>query len=337
MRVSIVMVRVLAGVVERAGGSSERFLREAQIAPNWIEEGARWLSVDDYFRAVDAAIAVSGDPAFGLHLGEHTRASMFGVIGALNEYAPTLREAIEMSRRYAHLVADGGWEPELRESGRTAVIRFPGVTGKHDGWRMSAEFTLTAVAGMLPLFAGGTAHPTEVRFTHARPSYVAEYQRIFRGTARFDQAYTELLLPRVWLDERQRYGGQAPERSPELFEALQQQAERSAVRLDRDSSIRTQIERLASAQAPQSLTMEGIARTLGMSARSLRRRLAEEGLSFSELVVSYRASAAKRILERPQASIQEAARDLGFTSVSAFHRAFKRWTGMTPKEYQDSF
>jgi AraC-like DNA-binding protein len=74
-----------------------------------------------------------------------------------------------------------------------------------------------------------------------------------------------------------------------------------------------------------------------MSARSLRRRMTSEGVSYVELVTLNRMNTAKRMLERPNASIQETAYAMGFASPAAFHRAFKRWTGITPKDYQDSF
>jgi AraC-like DNA-binding protein len=83
--------------------------------------------------------------------------------------------------------------------------------------------------------------------------------------------------------------------------------------------------------------MDEVARELGMSARSLRRRLQSEGISFSDLVTRNRVVTSKRLLEQPGASIQEIAFAMGFASPSAFHRAFKRWTGLTPKQYQDSF
>ncbi len=330
------MVSVLAGVVERAGGRRDRFLGEARIEPGWLEEGTRRLSLDEYFHTVDAAITVTGDPAFGLHMGEQARSAMFGVVGSLAEQAGTLRQCVEAMERYARLLADGGFEPELREQGETAAIRFPAMRGDQNprrmaAERMTAEFVMTALSFTLPVFAGGSARPTQVRFAYAEPPYVAEYRRIFGSAARFGQEFTELLFPRAWLDETHRY------HSPELYSVLKDQADRSLARLERDGSLRVQLERIMAKHGPLPLTMEGAARYLRMSARSLQRRLTAEGLIFAELVTRHRVDVAKRLLGRPKASLQETAYEMGFASVTAFHRAFKRWTGMTPKQYQDSF
>jgi AraC-like DNA-binding protein len=331
MHVSIVMVSVLAGVVERAGGSRHRFLSEARIEPHWVEDGTMRLSIDEYFRVTDAAIAVSGDPAFGLHMGEQARSAMFGVMGPLAEQAGTLRECVELMGRYARLLSEGGFEPELRERGESATIRFVAMRGEQSAMRVIAEFVMTALLSALQLFAGGSARPTQVRFAYSEPPYAAEYQRIFGGAARFGQEFTEMAFPRGWLDKTHRY------RNPELYTVLKAQADRSLVRLERDGSLRVQIERIMAEHGPRPLTMENAARELGMSARSLQRRLLAEKLRFAELVTHHRVEVAKRMLERPSASLQATAYEMGFASATAFHRAFKRWTGMTAKQYQDSF
>jgi len=80
--------------------------------------------------------------------------------------------------------------------------------------------------------------------------------------------------------------------------------------------------------------MDATAKTLGMSARSLQRRLADEGTGYSDLLADVRAEFAKRYLARGNISASEVAYLLGFTEPPAFFKAFKRWTGMTPREFQ---
>ena len=80
--------------------------------------------------------------------------------------------------------------------------------------------------------------------------------------------------------------------------------------------------------------MDSIAQNLGMSARSLRRRLSEEGTEWSVLLERARAESAKRLLASQQCSVQEAAYELGFATPAAFARAFKRWTGVSPRAYR---
>jgi hypothetical protein len=130
---------------------------------------------------------------------------------SLTEQAGTLRECIEMMDCYARLLSEGGFEPELREHGETAAIRFAAMRGEQSAMRAIAEFVMTALSSALQLFAGGRARPTQVRFAYSEPPYAAEYQRIFGSAARFGQEFTEMAFPRAWLDKAHRY------RSPELY------------------------------------------------------------------------------------------------------------------------
>lgn len=330
MQVSILMVRALLGVLERSGASRDQFLSEARIDPRWIEEGTMWLPVADYVRSVDAALSVSGDPAFGLRLGEQARSVMFDVVGPLAEHAATLRQSIESITRYSRLMAEGH-EPVLREEDDVAALVFPSLRGDFPLVRLTCEFATAAILPMLRMFVGGEALPIEVRFAYTAPAYVAEYERVFGGAARFERDSTEVVFPRAWLDKAQPY------RSPELYAVLKTQADRSLDRLERDASLSARIERILAQSGARPATMDDVARALAISARSLRRRMLAEGLSYTELVTRNRLTTAKRMLERPGASIQETAHAMGFASAAAFHRAFKRWTGLTPKQYRDSF
>jgi AraC-like DNA-binding protein len=330
MLVSILMVRALVGGIERAGASRHRFLELAGIDPRWLEEGDVRMPVVDYIRSIDAALTVSDDPAFGLHMGEQARSAMFDVIGPLTEQAATLRQGIETIARYSPLMAEG-YSPELIELEHVAKLRFPALRGEFAAVRLTAEFAMTALLSMLQLFAGARAQPTKVSFAYDAPAHVAEYERIFGGAARFGQPFTELEFPRAWLECKQLY------QRPELYALLKGEAERTLGRLERDAGLTERIEAILAKHSPQQVSMESVARELDMSARSLRRRLMAEGMSYSELSDHSRMLAAKRMLERPNASIQEIAYAMGFASPAAFHRAFRRWTGMTPKQYRASF
>src|SRR5262245_36058533 len=123
MQIAIHLVRALIGVLERAGVSRERFLAEAGLDPRSVDDGSVRLPVDVYQRSVDAALAVSGEPALGLRMGEHSSSAMFDVLGPLAEHAGTLRQAIDTMNRYAPLMAEGN-APRLHETGALASIRF---------------------------------------------------------------------------------------------------------------------------------------------------------------------------------------------------------------------
>ena len=329
-QISIVMVRAFLGPVERAGVSRARFLREAGLDPRTVDEGEAWITLDAYTRVIEVARALCGDPALGLHMGEQARAVMLDAIGPLLEHQRTLREAFQAMGSYSRLLSVGH-EPELHEHGDTALLRFPSLRGDGPFVQVTAEWATAAMMSFLKLFVGERARPTRVLFAYPAPAHAAEYRRIFGGAERFDRRFTQLEMPRAWLDEAQPY------RNAEVYDSLKAQADRALGRIERAGTVRARIDGLlAKRGAGAAITLGEVARELDMSERSLHRRLRAEGTSFRALVIEHRTHEAKRLLQAPNASIQETAFALGFTTPAAFHRAFKRWTGLTPKEFQDS-
>ncbi|MEY4510250.1 MAG: hypothetical protein RLZZ450_2372, partial [Pseudomonadota bacterium] len=174
---------------------------------------------------------------------------------------------------------------------------------------------------MIRRTVGQDALPYGVYFSHAEPSHRAEYRRIFGGSERFGHDFTGLEFDRAWLDR-------APlHRSAELYEALLPHAERALERVTGGSNLPLRVQhQIASSHTIQKATMHTVAQGLGMSVRSLRRRLLDEGTSFNALAGGALGDVAKRLLESPDGTIQQTTYAMGFANPPAFHRAFKRWT-----------
>ena len=101
-------------------------------------------------------------------------------------------------------------------------------------------------------------------------------------------------------------------------------------------NIGIQVERLLDTESSNpSATMAELARSLDMSARTLRRRLAEQETTFSEITLNWRIGTAKKLLQQSDIRINEVANRLGYSHASNFERAFKRWTGLTPSHYRN--
>jgi AraC-like DNA-binding protein len=331
MSVSILMVRELLGALERRGVARSRFLRAANIEPAQLDDSSLRVSFGAYARVLHAVLEVSGDPAFGLHLGEHLNGSGFHVFGPMVQSSASLRQSYEVIARYSRLMAEFP-SPSLCEDGGLASIRYDLSNSATPELRLVAEFVLTGLLQLLRRFAGANALPRRACFQYPAPAYRAEYTRVFGGRECFAEAFTGIEFDRSWLDRAQLHT------HPELYAVLESHAERELGRLDRDTLVARRAEEYLTVQDPRHLpTMDQVARELGMSARSLRRRLAAEGVSYKSLVERARTRIAQRLLENPSASIQEVAYAMGFATPAAFHRAFKRWTATTPKSYRASY
>jgi AraC-like DNA-binding protein len=328
--VSSVMVRALACAVEHAGGRRDQFLAAASLDPDCLDDCHMRLPLADYERAQLAALSLSGDAAFGLHMMRGLSSAEFDVLGHLTVHAATLRQALETLVRYSRIVSDVGHSLLIEEQ-ETASIRLVQANGTVAD-RLFVELSMHGLLRLMRMFVGPEARPRGVFFEYDAPEYHAEYARIFEGCEHFGHAFTGIEFERAWL-ERSHWL-----KNSELCASLQVHADRALGRLIRDKPVSELVaERLADCDPAHLPTMNEVARQLGLSERSLRRRLTQERATFRNLAERAVIQEAKRRLEEPCGSIQAVASALGFATPAAFHRAFKRWTGLTPSAYKRSY
>jgi AraC-like DNA-binding protein len=152
---------------------------------------------------------------------------------------------------------------------------------------------------------------------------------MFAGRVRFGQAHTGIGVSHALLARP------LGTPNPALFEALQHQALRLHERLDTQASMQSRVARLVRAALPLLPSMREAAQALALSERSLRRRLADEGTSYTQVAEAVRLNVARELLGSRERPLKQIASELGFSELSAFHRAFKRWTGDTPVAFRE--
>ena len=330
MNLSIMHLYALVEGVEPAGVGARELLEAAGIEPSRLDDVDGRLDRVEYDRVQTAALDLTGDEALGLHLGERVSVRPFDVIADLASHAPTLREALQSCTRFHRIMCDAPDTAVYERSGTATLhYRFPRTSARCN--RLRAEFAMVGFLRMLRHFGRPDAKARAVYFEHAAPEYRPEYARIFGGAERFDHDFTGIEFDGEMLDRSRQ------PRNRELYAVLESLAERKLSRVTREGGHAARLrEFLTSSALGEPPPMDVVARSLGISARSLRRRLDEEGFSYTILLNEARATLAKRMLDDPHRSIYEAAYAMGFSDPSAFHRAFKRWTGMTPTQYRHS-
>lgn len=322
------LVRALLAAAERAGAESAQLLARVGLQDLQLDDAQARIPIETYDELVVAAYELSDDPALGLHMGERMGMGSFDVIGHLTEHSRCLRDALEMALRYSRIVSEG---PRLQlEEHDGAASVFIVLPEKDNPARMlAAELSMVAMLRLVRRFVAERALPRRVFFPHARPAHHAEYRRIFGGAERFAARRTGIELPRSWLDQC------VSDHNGDMRAYLQTRAELLLARVDREASMRQRVEGWLESQMELSRpTLLQAARYLKTSTRSLRRHLNDEQVQFSALVDAARAARARTLLQNQRQSIQEAAYALGFRTPSAFSRAFKRWTGVTPKAFR---
>ncbi len=197
------------------------------------------------------------------------------------------------------------------------------------GLRLSNEASIASAYALGLEVATSPFHPLAVYFKHDAPGSCKEHQKHFGCPVYFGAQMDALLLPTHALERPNRLGDAGTARffDRHLDEELAQMAENEAL----DKKVRAEISQALSGGVPM---VSDVARQLGMSARTLQRRLGESGISYQELVDESRRRLAERLLGQTRYSLLDIAFMTGFSEQSAFTRAFKRWAGQTPRSYR---
>jgi AraC-like DNA-binding protein len=311
--------------------------RSGLVARELADPDAR-IPLARYMALVRAGKELSGDPALALHFAETSDISHLSIMGLVAPSAATLTEAFALLNRYTRLGVDV-------ES--TAPERFQLAPGDDGVWIIDTRanpnefFELTegtfvrfvSNIGLL-LRSRGLALDAPVaklvHVTHADPGYRAEYERIFRAPVIFDSDKNALLLSETVLDLR------TPE-APEYGVRVMSQRADALLESLADRTTRGRVEHLLTPLlATRNIRMDAIAEKLGCTRSTLLRQLKAEGVTFEQVVDELRHKMALHLLTAEKASVKEAAHLVGFSEPAAFSRAFKRWTGMTPRAARSS-
>jgi AraC-like DNA-binding protein len=264
------------------------------------------------------------------HSTERLTTDALDPISALVVHAASLREAMSSIQEFRRLLGD---EASFRvyEEGEKVIIKHNSLPG--ESLRVRRFIAEIASAGLFRSIrrfcTRADANIDYVAFEYSAPDYASEYARIFEGRARFDEAFTGLCF------DSQLMTAAAPHPDPELHQALRVYAGHRTLHLHDHLSYAARVhQHLVWQPPPRDMSMQAAARALSISVRSLRRHLTAEGKSYASLASEALATIARTCLRDERHTILETALELGFADNTGFHRAFKRWTGLTPTEYR---
>jgi len=274
------------------------------------------------------AAEVTGDDALGLHMAQALPPGALDLLEYAFRSSPTLERGFAELERYGRLLSDRA-AAHLGHGDGTLVV----TLGQESGLPMlrhRADFAL-ALALRLARDATGTPfNPVEVNFAHRSPEDILEHRQFFRAPLHFEQPSNQLVIARNDA-ERPLRGADAALAGVVRRRLDRLLAERSA---DGDSTSAAVRRVLLETLDLGTSTAASVARDLGMSPRTLNRRLRAEGTWFRGIIDAVRGERATALLRDPSVGIGEIAFVLGYSEATAFHRSFKRWTGQTPLAFR---
>jgi len=263
-----------------------------------------------------------------LHVAEKIPFGAYGLLDYMFAASATPREGLFRNSRSFNIM-NNAFVIAFRLHRDLAYLELHSPRNPRYVPRPYIEYILTLYLARLCFVTQANCQPLEVHVTYAQPRSVKEYGRIFGARVRFNQPVNRLVFGSQLMDIPH------PLADPELCEVLEHHAQRSlSVSIDQKYPLgeirKALVHNLANARASLGeLSME-----LGLSSRSLQRKILENGMTFRRLLDSVRQERATHLLQNAGLSIKEIASMLNFSDISSFSHAFYRWTGSTPTDYR---
>jgi AraC-like DNA-binding protein len=314
------------------GIAPEALVEAAGVDPAQFEDLDLRIPFARYAALVSAGKMLTGDAALAARFAAAIDMSEFSVVGLLAHASETMREALVQLNRYGRLVvevdlgAEERFVPTLKDGAAWLVDTRAEPNAYPDLTESTFARMICGPRRFLP-----SPHVLEAHMTHPRPPHADELEAIYQVPIRFAAAWNALRMAPGVNEERvalqPRY----------VFGILSEHADALMRKLAEDATLRGRVERiLVPVLHTGEVSMDGVADALGMSRQTLFRRLKEEGVTFERVLDDLRRRLALDYLSGKRVSVNEAAYLVGFSDPAAFSRAFKRWTGKSPRQARGS-
>jgi AraC-like DNA-binding protein len=321
---------LVAHVTRSLGADAEALLRGTGVDPAAPPRGDEHIPVDRYFEVWRRAMALF-DHAFPLRVASFFRHEDNEIFGFLAMSCATIGEAFDRTLQYSRLYTVGAtYDMDVdREATRITWLPWPGDLDDV-GYRAAMDYHLANMEQAIRQLGISPRRPVEVHLRHPAPPDAASYLDFYGVAPRFGSPRYELRYPADLRDVG------VTSFNSKLRDYFDRECRRMVEALGPTTGISAAVRKaLIGVMDGGDTGIEAIARRLAMSTRSLQRRLSEEQTSYNDLLAEVRAEFAKRYLARGTLTASEVAYLIGFTEPPAFFKAFKRWTGLTPREFQE--
>lgn len=310
-----------ADLVDELGGDFAALARQAGLPPDLLDEPDLPIDAASVPLFLDLAAERLNCPSFGLRLGQFQDLDLFGMLSLPIRNAPTVRDLLYNIAAFYPLHTQGAII-SLAEDGEDILLTFELSFGVYPSHRHVVELGFSILSGEMRRYRPGW-QSAYVAFRHAPPPDTRWHHRLLGPHLLFNADRNALLLDAALL---------ALPRARAIADPV------PATPSDRDHPRRADLlpihtERLVRASLPSRLlTVSDAAMLLGISTRSLQRRLAAAGTGFEAITDAVRSDLALAYLRDSRLTVAQIAETLQFSESGAFSRAVRRWHGLTPRE-----
>jgi AraC-like DNA-binding protein len=328
-RLSLAQIRAVLATAKSAGVNVDAVALRLGLNPEAMGNPDTRVPLDLMRQLWSELLAETGSADVALRISATLHPSMYGLAGSLIMSSGTVGEAVTLLQRYFRLLADDGlFELQTQPASTWILLTLAPIEDK-EVWRCAVEWSLGGLLASLRSLTREPLVPLRVSFSYPLPACEQSYREVFQCPLEFNAARTGIHLRSKDLNLPVLTANRS------LQPLLLSKAEDDIRLLDEHASVADLVKALLrSSPLGQSPDVARISARLALSGRTLARRLAAEGTSFQALQDEYRRDTCCRLLAQPGYSIEEIAFLAGYSELSTYHRAFKRWTEQTPAEYR---
>ena len=324
-RLSVRAIKPLIAGLNALGQSADTLLDAARVSRDMLTEPERYLPAGAMPAVWARALEMTGDDRLGLHLAMAAPIDAFDLHAYAMLSSPTLRDAFERACRYQRLINEGT-TLTLHEGPGDGTLRHALANGAAVA-RQPAEFLAATWVRIGRLVTGTEWRPSGVFFAHEQPPDISEHISTFGIAPRFSAGRTALQVTSETLSLA----------NPRADETLAGLLDRYAIAMLVHHPLVTTMSGqvyawLVESHGAGTPTATRAAKALATSERTMHRKLADEGTTFRVVLDRFRHETAVSLLDARRYSIAEVAFLLGYSELSAFYRAFRRWTGRSPAQ-----
>lgn len=282
-------------------------------------------------QVLDRVVEGLSNPHFGLQMGEVIMLHATQYIDQMIDSSADVQAAFQNAVAYSRMISDSMQCALVLEPEHFKVnfeMNPDWAVCSANAIQQNLDVALVCTMKSLQRLTATNYRPVSVHFHYPRPKSWNEYYRIFDCPIRFGQSVSS-----IGFDQRV-LGAAVRSQDAGLLEQMRQQAEEILIHLPEEKAMSYLVKKaILNASGPFDHQIDAIAERLGMGTRTLQRSLKKEQTTFKTIHGELRKKLALRMLKHESRTVSEVAYLLGFSEVSAFTRAFKQWTGVSPRSY----
>jgi len=321
-------VRLLAEQVQNRGIRTHDWLGRSGLTEDRLRDPDFTFNFSIFHQLVSDALELTHEPALGLFVGERLLPSTHGILGYAAVNSSTIRQSLELAERFvgirisllslSHVITRGQVRVQFTETYPLGDIRRPVL-----------EAVMLSIKNIFDSISMGTCPISGAVFSFDEPSYAGIARDVFGCNVRYGQEWNGFQFSERFLDMPLKLA------DPEAFKLAATICQGELEKLKANDSVSAGVRRLLLEKKNGFPSLQVVARQFHMTPRTLHRRLEEERTSFRQILEEVRHTLAVEHLKSGRFGIEEIAFMLGYSDISNFRRAFKRWESVSPSAYRE--